>query len=363
MKFKKFGLMFCSLSLMVLLVACGSKDTDTKDTEATESAEEISDGASGGSVDLDAGDEIASDKEVSSSENAESDDTETTEETDVATEATSEEPEEVPESIKFVIVQNARSDMFTLTNAEGQTFTIDADSKSGYEGTLNVIDGEYVTGGSGTFTIPYSENLTLTDMDDDIVYVSAEYPYVVSVAVQGADIVVIGSDRTVTITSSGSDVFSYHVWLPSKGTKKESQSDSLTGKGSGTLKFSWDKTTIKVTQVQGTSVSLSTDGDEEDDEDSDVADVDWQIACPWADKIAKGTWSDGADLSNVEELKKGIMSAKFIPVTKITEESKTSKITFYDSDNNKLGTMVFWQKGKHIQFDGKSFDYDDLGLE
>ena len=58
------------------------------------------------------------------------------------------------------------------------------------------------------------------------------------------------------------------------------------------------------------------------------------------------------------------MSAKFTPVTEVKEkDAKVIKLTFYDENNEKLGVMNFWQKGKHVQFDDKLFDYDDLGLE
>lgn len=351
-----------------LLTACGSSSDEAVDESTAVVSEDAIDeeyATSGGSVSIDAGDSVPNTESSNAEESASN-----TDEAAVSDEASTEETvsEEKPDKIKFVIVQGVRDKMFTLTNAEKQTLTIDTSKESGFSGSMKVSSGEYEIGKSGYYEIPYSSTLTLSDMDKDIVYVSAEYPYTVAVAVQGAKEVVISDERLVTITGKDSgEVFSYRVWLPSKGVTKESAKELNQGQGSGTLKIYWDKTAIKVEQATSSSATVSdtsSETDSDDDEDSDVASVDWRTACPWADKIFKGTWdSDGADLSNVKQLKEGIMSAKFVPVSEIEEESKTSKITFYDSDGNELGKMTFWQKGKHVEFDGKVFDYDDLGLD
>lgn len=357
------AILTCMLSV-VMLSACGSKqETPDSTTESvTESTE-----SSGGSVSLDAsGDMKESIEDTDSSETEESTEadlpSEDAEVTDVA-------PVEKPETIRFVIVQNARDKMFTLTNAEDQTLTIDTGADAGYTGTMEPKAGEYETGGNGYYTIPYSSTLTLSDMDDDIVYVSAEYPNTLSVAVQNALSVIMKDDRSVVIQGKdNTTVFSYHVWMPSAGITKESSdrnNEVMTGQGSGSIKLYWDGSKVAVQQLSGSEITAegSDSNDVSDSEDSDVATVDWQTACPWADKIATGVWSDGADLSNVKQLASGIMSAKFTPVDDIEEDAKVVDLTFYDIDHKKLGVLKFWQKGNHVEIDGKKFDYDTFGLD
>ncbi len=360
MKRKILLIMLSAITACSLLTACGSSESDKSDAgaaaetvEATEESSEVI----GGDVSLDAS-PVEDESDVSSEGMADAS-------AEMSSEETAEEtvPEEKPETVKFVIIQDVRDKMFILSDASGKTLTIDSESESGYTGDMEVKSGDYETGKSGYYVLPYSNRLTLTDMDDKIVYVSAEYPYMVSAAVQGAAKVVLADDRSVTITGvDDTTVFTYRVWLPAKGVKKETPDEVLQGKGSGTIRLYWSGTKISVEQVTGSSAAVS-DASFDEVEASNVATVDWRTACPWADKISKGTWSDGADLSNVEALKSGIMSAKFTPVSEIEEKSKTTKITFYDANGEKLGVMVFWQTGKHVQFDDKSFDYDDLGLE
>ena len=349
-----------------MLCACGkapASETDTTDVSSEEG------GIDGGSVSLDASattPDVQTER-VPSSEIESTEDSKTTEDNvtpPADVEVQDAAPVEKPDNIKFVIVQNARDNMFTLTNTEKQTLTIDTEAETGYTGTMKPESGEYETGGTGYYVIPYSSTLTLSDMDDDIVYVSAEYPYALSVAIQNASTVVLSEDRSVTITGKdSSSVFQYRVWMPSLGVKKESKNEVLTGQGSGTIKLYWKDSKIAVEQL--TTVSENTlDGDVlDDDEDSDVATVDWRTACPWADKIATGIWSDGADLSNVKQLQEGIMSAKFTPVDEITEDAKVVNLTFYDTDKKKLGVLKFWKKGNHVEIDGKKFNYDTVGLE
>lgn len=266
------------------------------------------------------------------------------------------------EAIRFVIVQDARSNMFTLTNKEGETLTIGASYDSGYEGTMDVEEGEYQLGGAGYYILPYSESIMLSGMDDGIVYVSAEYPDVVSVAVQGADTVLIQDSRSVVITGKGPDEFYYRVWLPSKGVTEEKQGEVASGKASGVIQASWDGKAVSVKQVKPGEENIP--DSEKEGETREAAAVGWETACPWADRIASGTWSDGADLANAAEIRKGILSASFTPVDRIREEgAKINTITFYDGSGEKLGVMKFYTVGNHVEFDGKKFDYDDLGLE
>ena len=342
-----------------MLCACGKEPASgAASTEATESvSESVPDG---GGVSLDAADATARPQTETEADDFSEVSGNTAETETKVSESKDSEPAatEKPETVKFRIIQNARDKMFTLTNTEKQTLIIDAESDAGYTGTMKPKAGEYVTGEAGYYDLPYSSTLTLSDMDDEIVYVSAEYPNMISVAVQNAATVVLSDDRSVTITSKDdSSVFDYRVWMPSAGVKKESANEVLTGKGSGTLKIYWKDSKIAVEQLTPANASNM------DTEDSDVAAVDWRTACPWADKIATGTWSDGADLSNVEQLKEGIMAAKFTPVTEITEEAKVVNLTFYDTDKNKLGVLRFWQKGNHVEVDGRSFDYDTFGLD
>ena len=353
-----------------MLCACG-KATESKTNTTEVSSEEV--GIDGGSVSLDASattpasnvqTEHVPSSEIESTEDSKTKTTEDNATPPADAEVQDAAPVKKPDNLKFVIIQNARDNMFTLTNTEKQTLTIDTEADSGYTGTIKPESGEYETGGAGYYVIPYSSTLTLSDMDDDIVYVSAEYPYVLSVAVQNASMVVLSEDRSVTITGKdNTSVFQYRVWMPSLGVKKESKNEVLTGQGSGTIKLYWKDSKIAVEQL--TTVSENTlDGDVLDgDEDSEVATVDWRTACPWADKIATGVWSDGADLSNAKQLQEGIMSAKFTPVDEITEDAKVVNLTFYDADKKKLGVLKFWQKGNHVEIDGKKFDYDTFGLE
>lgn len=341
-----------------MLCACGkapASETDTTEVSSEES------GIDGGSVSLDASATTpASDVQADSRP---SEEVESTEDVDVPpddVEVQDAAPVEKPDNLKFVIIQNARDNMFTLTNTEKQTLTIDTEAETGYTGTMKPESGEYETGGTGYYVIPYSSTLTLSDMDDDIVYVSAEYPYALSVAVQKAATVVLNEDRSVVITGKDdTTVFSYRVWMPSLGVKKEKTNEIMQGQGSGSIKLFWDGTKVSVEQLTGSPVSQnSLDADA-----SELDTVDWRTACPWADKIASCTWSDGADLSNVNDLKMGIMAAKFTPVSEIEEDAKVSKLTFYDSNKKKLGTLNFWQTGNHVEIDGEKFDYDTFGLD
>lgn len=353
---KKIVIMLCMAAASCMLFACGKNETPVSEVEgSTEQVSETSDteDASGGGVSLDTA--IPSDSEPVD----ETSDTEDTESDLPPDDAEPEDaaPVEKPETIRFVIVQNARDNMFTLTNEEEQTLIIDVDSETGYSGNMKPEAGGYETGASGYYQIPYSSSLKLSAMDDEIVYVSAEYPYTLAVAVQGADTVVLNDDRSVVITGKDNTTpFSYRVWMPSAGVKKEQANEVLVGKGGGSLKLYWDKSKIAVQQLTGSPVELA--------EDSELSTVDWRTACPWADKIVTGLWSDGADLSNIDQLKKGIMSAEFTPVTEIEEEgAKVSELTFYDAEKKKLGELKFWQKGNHVEIDGKKFDYDTFGLE
>lgn len=346
--------LICAVSASVLC-ACGNKtDSQTEPTETVESTE--SENSSGGSASLDT--------DTSATESEESEESTESDLSDLPPEdATTEDaaPVEKPETIKFVIVQGVRDKMFTLTNTEKQTLTIDTASDSGYTGTMKPSSGEYETGASGYYTIPYTSFLTLSDMDDEIVYVSAEYPHALSVAVQKAATVVLNEDRSVVITGKDdTTVFSYRVWMPSFGVKKEKTNEIMQGQGSGSIKLFWDGSKVSVEQLTGSPVSQnSLDADA-----SELDTVDWRTACPWADKITTGVWSDGADLSNAADLQKGIMNAKFTPVSEIEEDgAKVSKLTFYDSNKKKLGTLNFWQTGNHVEIDGKKFDYDTFGLE
>lgn len=283
-------------------------------------------------------------------------------------------PVDHPTELNFVIIQDVRDHMFKLMDAEGRTLTVDTESEQGYVGDLVPKSGEYEVGKSGRYVLPYSERFTLLDMDDKIVYVSMEYPCVTSVGIQNAAMVTMDANRTVTITGYGKDEFSYRVWLPSKGVTKEVSTELVTGKASGTIKIYYNGIKVVVEQLSGEGAPIEeettpssselSESEQSADEDSDDATVNWQIACPWADKIARGTWDDGADISNVKQLREGIMNARFIPVEEIEEENaKVVKLTFYDESGKKLGMMNFWQKGRHVQFDDQSFDYDDLGLE
>lgn len=359
------AILTCMLSA-VMLSACGNKQETPE--SATESVTENTE-SSGGSVSLDAsGDmkESTETEEAGSREETESTETDTSDVPPEDAEVTDAAPVEKPEMIRFVIVQNARDKMFTLTNAEDQTLTIDTDADAGYTGTMEPKAGEYETGGNGYYTIPYSSTLTLSDMDDDIVYVSAEYPNTLSVAVQNALSVIMKDDRSVVIQGKdNTTVFSYHVWMPSAGITKETSDRSnevMTGQGAGSIKLYWDGSKVAVQQLSGSEITAE-GSNSNDSEDSDVATVDWQTACPWADKIATGVWSDGADLSNVKQLASGIMSAKFTPVDDIEEDAKVVDLTFYDANHKKLGVLKFWQKGNHVEIDGKKFDYDTFGLD
>ena len=359
------AILTCMLSA-VMLSACGNKQETPE--SATESVTESTE-SSGGSVSLDAsGDmkESTETEEAGSRGETESTETDTSDVPPEDAEVTDAAPVEKPETIRFVIVQNARDKMFTLTNAEDQTLTIDTEADTGYTGTMEPKAGEYETGGNGYYTIPYSSTLTLSDMDDDIIYVSAEYPNVLSVAVQNALSVTMKDDRSVVIQGKdNTTVFSYHVWMPSTGITKESSDRSnevMTGQGAGSIKLYWDGSKVAVQQLSGSEITAE-GSNSNDSEDSDVATVDWQTACPWADKIATGVWSDGADLSNVKQLASGIMSAKFTPVDDIEEDAKVVDLTFYDADHKKLGVLKFWQKGNHVEIDGKKFDYDTFGLD
>lgn len=352
----------CMLSA-AMLSACGNKQEapDGATESVTESTE-----SSGGSVFLDASGDMQESTETEEAGNREATESTETDTSDVPpedAEATDAAPVEKPETIRFVIIQNTRDGMFTLTNAEDQTLTIDTKADTGYTGTMKPKAGEYETGGNGYYTIPYSSMLTLSDMDDDIVYVSAEYPYVLSVAVQNAQTVTMKDDRSIVIQGKdNTTVFSYHVWMPSLGSKKEAQNEVMTGQGAGSIKLYWDGSKVAVQQLSGSEITAE-GSDSNNSEDSDVATVDWQTACPWADKIATGVWSDGADLSNVKQLASGIMSAKFTPVDDIEEDAKVVDLTFYDADHKKLGVLKFWQKGNHVEIDGKKFDYDTFGLD
>lgn len=280
-----------------------------------------------------------------------------------------------PSELNFVISQDVRDHMFKLINADDKTLTVDTDSKQGYTGDLVPKLGEYDEAKKSVkYVLPYSEKFTLYDMDDKPIHVRLEYPYVTSICVQNAAVVTMDENRTVTITGYNKDEFSYYVWLPSKGATKEVVTELATGKTSGVIKIYYKEAKIVIEQLsyeglsakKGTSLSPTDlfESEQGTDEDSNATTVNWQVACPFADKIAKGTWDDGADLSNVKQLRKGIMSAKFTPVTEVKEKDvKVIKLTFYDENNEKLGVMNFWQKGKHVQFDDKLFDYDDLGLE
>lgn len=348
---KKRILMFMLMLITaVTMSACGKDAVPSEPTtEAAQESTEISE-ESGGSVSLNT--------------------TEPTSETSESTESDlppaeakpeNAAPVEKPETIRFVIIQNARDGMFTLTNTEKQTLTIDVDTDAGYTGTMKPSAGEYETGAAGYYVLPYSSSLTLSDMDDEIVYVSAEYPHALSVAVQKAATVVLNEDRSVVITGKDdTTVFSYRVWMPSFGVKKEKTNEIMQGQGSGSIKLFWDGSKVSVEQLTGSPVSQnSLDADA-----SELDTVDWRTACPWADKITTGVWSDGADLSNAADLQKGIMNAKFTPVSEIEEDgAKVSKLTFYDSNKKKLGTLNFWQTGNHVEIDGKKFDYDTFGLE
>lgn len=362
MKRRFLTMTLIGLLSVTMLCACGKAPASETDTTKV-SSEEI--GIDGGSVSLDASATTpASDVQA---ESRPSEEVESTEDADIPpddVEVQDAAPVEKPDNLKFVIIQNARDNMFTLTNTEKQTLTIDTEAETGYTGTMKPKSGEYETGGTGYYVIPYSSTLTLSDMDDDIVYVSAEYPYALSVAVQNASTVVLSEDRSVTITGKdNTSVFQYRVWMPSLGVKKESKDEVLTGQGSGTIKLYWKDSKITVEQLTTVSGNTLDDDVLDDDEDSDVATVDWRTACPWADKIVTGVWSDGADLSNVKQLQEGIMSAKFTPVDEITEDAKVVNLTFYDADKKKLGVLKFWQKGNHVEIDGKKFDYDTFGLE
>lgn len=350
----------------VMLSACGNKQ-EAPDG-ATESVAESTEN-SGGSVSLDASGDIQEStktEEAGSRETTESTETDTADLPSEDAEVTDAAPVEKPETIRFVIVQNARDKMFTLTNSEDQTLTIDTEADTGYTGTMKPKAGEYETGGNGYYTIPYSSTLTLSDMDDDIIYVSAEYPNVLSVAVQNALSVTMKDDRSVVIQGKdNTTVFSYHVWMPSAGITKETSDRSnevITGQGAGSIKLYWDGSKVAVQQLSGSEITAA-GSNSNDSEDSDVATVDWQTACPWADKIATGVWYDGADLSNVKQLASGIMSAKFTPVDDIEEDAKVVDLTFYDANHKKLGVLKFWQKGNHVEIDGKKFDYDTFGLD
>lgn len=341
------------IGTMMALSACGN--TQDAANNATESVAESTE-SSGGSVSLDASGDMQESSEIEETASRENPSQDVPPEDAEATDAA---PVERPDTIKFVIVQDVRDGMFTLSNAEDQTLTIDSSADAGYTGTLKPSAGEYVTGESGYYTLPYSSSFTISDMDDGIVYVSAEYPYVVSVAVQNASAVTMNDDRSVVILGKdNTTVFSYHVWLPSLGVTKESQNEVMTGQGAGDIKLYWDGSKIAVQQLSGSEVSTDIKS-----EDSDVATVDWRTACPWADKIVTGVWSDGADLSNVKQLKEGIMSAKFTPVDEIAEDAKVVNLTFYDADKKKIGVLKFWQKGNHVEIDGNKFDYDTFGLE
>ena len=335
------------LSMITTMSACG-KDDVPSEQEAAQESTEISE-ESGGSVSLN-----TTEPTTEPSESTESDLPPAEAKPENAA------PVEKPETIRFVIIQNARDEMFTLTNTEKQTLTIDVDTDIGYTGTMKPSAGEYETGAAGYYVLPYSSSLTLSDMDNEIVYVSAEYPHALSVAVQNADTVVLNEDRSIVITGKdAASVFSYRVWMPSLGVKKEKSSELMQGQGSGSIKLFWDGSKISIEQVSGSPVSANS----LDTDVSELDTVDWRTACPWADKIASGMWSDGADLSNVEDLKTGIMAAKFTPVSEIEEDAKVAKLTFYDSEKKKLGTLNFWQTGKHVEIDGKKFDYDTFGLE
>ena len=340
-----------SLLMMITAVALSACGKDAGSSEPTteiveESTETVE---SGGSVSLDTTEPTSETQESTESDLPPAD----AKPEDAA-------PVEKPETIRFVIVQDARDEMFTLTNTEKQTLTIDVDADTGYTGTMKPSAGEYETGAAGYYVVPYSSSFTLSDMDDDIVYVSAEYPHVLSIAVQKANTVILNEDRSIVITGKdAASVFSYRVWMPSFGVKKEKASELMQGQGSGSIKLFWDGSKISIEQMSGSPVSaniLDTDASELDT-------VDWRTACPWADKIASCTWSDGADLSNVDNLRTGIMAAKFTPVSEIEEDAKVSKLTFYDSEKKKLGTLNFWQTGNHVEIDGKKFDYDTFDLE
>lgn len=355
MKKKILSMLFITATASLLLCACGKSDAPVSEaTESVESTEQSSE-AAGGGVSLDSA--APSDPADEPAETEEPSDTETGDLPPDDAEPEDAAPVEKPEDIRFVIVQGARDHMFTLTDTEGQTLTIDVASENGYTGTMKPKAGEYETGASGYYRIPYSSSLTLSDMDEEIVYVSAEYPHMVSVAVQGADTVVLNDDRSVVITGKdNTTLFSYRVWMPSSGVTKERQNEVLTGQGGGSLKLHWDGSRIAVQQLTGSPEDFK--------EASDISTVDWRTACPWADKIVTGVWSDGADLSNVDDLKKGIMAAKFTPVTEIEEDgAKIATLTFHDAEKKKLGVLKFWQTGNHVEIDGKKFDYDTFGLE
>lgn len=362
MKRKILIIMMAGVLAMSMFTACGSKD-ESKETEVTETvSEDTAESTEEASKTDEADAEKASEEASEGDSSASREDAESSEETPVAEDAA---PVEKPETLKFVIVQDTRDKMFKLMNAEGKTLTIDASADQGYTGDLVPKSGEYEIGKSGQYVLPYSSKFTLLDMDDKIVYVSMEYPCVTSVGVQHAAMVTMDENRTVTITGYGTQEFSYRVWLPSKGQTKEVSTELVTGKTTGTVKISYNGTKVIVEQLSATGATDTTPVSEQGtDEDSNVATVDWQTACPWADKIASGKWSDDADLSNVKQLREGIMAAKFTPVTEIEEDgAKVVTLTFYDDGGKKLGVMKFWQKGKHVEFDGKKFDYDDLGLE
>lgn len=357
MKRKILMIMLASVLTMTTLTACGNKEsaevTETVGENAAEVAEESSETESSATEEASESDSAATREEAS---------------TEDSEEPTAEDaaPVERPETVNFVIIQDTRDKMFKLMDAEGKTLTIDASAEQGYTGDLVPKSGEYEIGKGGQYELPYSSKFTLLDMDDKIVHVSMEYPCVTSVGVQHAAMVTMDENRTVTITGYGTDEFSYRVWLPSKGVTKEVSTELVTGKTTGTIKISYNGSKVIVEQISGTGASADNKplSEQGTDEDSNVATVDWQSACPWADKIASGKWSDDADLSNVKQLKEGIMSARFTPVSEIDESSaKVVTLTFYDENGKKLGVMKFWQKGKHVEFDGKKFDYDDLGLE
>jgi hypothetical protein len=251
---------------------------------------------------------------------------------------------------------------------------VDTESEQGYVGDLVPKSGEYEVGKSGQYVLPYSEKFTLLDMDDKIIYVSMEYPCVTSVGIQNAAMVTMDANRTVTITGYDDEEFSYRVWLPSKGVTKEISTELVTGKTSGTIKVYYNGIKVVVEQLSASgapadvsAASSTVELSESEDATEEVVGdgtVDWQEACPWVDQIASGTWDDGADIANVKQLREGIMNARFTPVEAIEEENaKVVVFTFYDESGEKLGVMSFWQKGKHVQFGDKLFDYDDLGLK
>ena len=345
----------------ISLSACGS--TDASKVTRVESTS-----VAGGSVSLDASEKTQPVSRLADTKSSQAETTAASTEaaSDItATSVPAKTDTETPETVRFVIIQDSQDKMLTLTNKEDQTLTVDAQAAGGYTGDIDVKDGKYEAGGSSYYIIPYSDALTVSGMNSDaITYVSAEYLDMASVAVQNASSFVINSDRSVIINGKDDgSKYSYRVWMPSRGVTEETKTEIIGGTGTGTIKLYWDGTKIAMQQLSRSEPSVAEEPTTAKGEDSEVATVDWRTACPWADKIATGVWSDGADLSNVKQLQEGIMSAKFTPVDEIKEDAKVVNLTFYDADKKKLGVLKFWQKGNHVEIDGKKFDYDTFGLE